>query len=130
MQRHPMHDDAKNVQAAIEAAVENGNAIHVRTNHGYVYTARILQTGDRYGYAGTWKHDKPGITIDGTPATYFLDTIQDHRPEFPLAIDAGQDWCLTPASTIDFVNLARGLHPTQIEMDRMEREAREIGMDL
>lgn len=80
----------------------------VRDNHGYVYEARVLQTGDAYGNGAKWKHAAPGITIDGNaPGTWFAATIA----EFPtdgtrLALDYGQDWMLDADSTLKVVALA------------------------
>lgn len=94
----------------------NPSPITVHDNHGHSYQARILQPGDTYGNGGIWGaasyHDEGrlGITIDGTPATYYADGFvgkaEGKRIGGQLAIDHGQNWLLTEESTLAFYQLA------------------------
>lgn len=90
--------------------------ITVTDNTGRSYTARILQPGDTYGNGAVWGaatyHDEGrlGITIDGTPATYYADGFagkaEGQRIGGKLAIDLGAEWYLTEESTLAFYQLA------------------------
>lgn len=94
----------------------NPSPITVHDNHGSAYTARILQPGDAYGNGAIWGdasyHDEGrlGITIDGTPSTFYADGFvgkaEGHRVGAALAIDLGANWFLTEESTLRFYQLA------------------------
>lgn len=104
----PYGDDDPRVivtKHSVAEAVERGETITVTDNHGVEYSARVLQQLDRYGLCAVWKHVEPGVTVDGTGATWLAETLAE-REGGELYIDAGQDWKLTAASTAALRNLA------------------------
>ena len=104
----PYGDDDPRVIAtkqSVADSIERGDTITVTDNHGIEYPARVVVMGDRYGLCAVWKHAQPGVTVDGTGATWFADTLAE-REGGEIHIDAGQGWKLTEASSAALRELA------------------------
>lgn len=109
----PSAEQKQRANDAHEATLARRSAqITVTDNHGQSYAARALLPGMPYGNGGTWgdvfyQRNRLGVTIDGTPGTYYASPLCDSDGERPLALDFGAGWFLTLESTKAFVDLAR-----------------------